>query len=233
MVGSPRSWGTGENNFRGQETTQSTQNPGKVRLLSKRGARTWEKRVSKKAPGKKGDLRARLQRDLSAKDSNHLLIQLLVSHWDILRGLITGVRSRRSLLPTWFHRRAGGVLSAELPRLQPQRWGGSGTGMALAPGEQASSSETLQKAPGRCLPPIQGGLSTARLHPARADLPPNTIRSQGQGFCARVCTQQPISGSIPQGAGGRFWWALTQRLECPAVGERTRVGEGMYVSGYT
>lgn len=152
MVGSPRSWGTGENNFRGQETTQSTQNPGKVRLLSKRGARTWEKRVSKKAPGKKGDLRARLQRDLSAKDSNHLLIQLLVSHWDILRGLITGVRSRRSLLPTWFHRRAGGVLSAELPRLQPQRWGGSGTGMALAPGEQASSSETSPESTGAMSP---------------------------------------------------------------------------------
>lgn len=226
MVGSSRSWGTRENNFRGREKTRRKQNPGKVGLPSKSCAGAWEKRLSKQALlfsslevsldkhlTKRGSWGPEMQRDQSSKESKHLLIQLLVSHWDTLRGLITSVGSQWSLLQTGFHRQAGVVLSAELPRLQSLPWDGSGTGRA-----GQLQGDLSKKDHGDVLSPIQEGLGTASLHPALAGpSAQHRIVARTGILCPGlhpVAPSSPFLGSIPQPLGRKASVGINPEAAC-------------------
>lgn len=148
---------------------------------------------------KRGTWGPELQRDRSSKESKHLLIQLPVSHWDVLRGLITTVGSQQSLLWTDFTDRLEGcsVLSCRVcsPRL----------GTALALGEQASYETSPKRTLGTSSHASREGWAQPGCLLHMQDLLPETIRLHAQGFCAQVCTLLHPAA--------HFWAASRSQLE--------------------
>lgn len=130
--------------------------------------------------------------------SKHLLIWLLASPWDTLRGLITSTGSHRD----------GGALSAALPSSQPLPWD------IPVLGKRASRQETPPKGSwGGVLPPGPAGRAGRRAAPSC------TCRTRGWhhagGHTEILC---PCPRPLPPSSGALGTRALSGRLCVPSSG---------------